>query len=823
MRGRSLQYHKIAQKCIKQACFTAVFFFSFHILFAQDCPPNIDFEKGNFNGWVCYTGNVINAGGINQINLTPSGPVGGRHDIISAFPGGGVDPYGGFPVNCPNGSGYSIKLGNTSGGAEAEGVSYTFTIPASRNEYNLIYHYAVVFQDPNHQQYEQPRMEIEITNVTDNKRIDCSSFAFFPYGTPLPGFKQSPNPGSATPVWYKEWSAVSINLDGNAGKTIKLFFKTADCTFRRHFGYAYIDVNSECSSKLEGASFCPDDTVVNVIAPYGYQSYQWYDLGFTQLLGSQQILSFTPPPANSMTVAVIVTPYNGYGCIDTLYADIRNDLVVTANAGRDTVSCNHNPVPIGMPPDLGVRYEWTPATGLSNASSSNPLAAPDVTTQYVLSARSKGGGCLQTDTVVVTASLVDNKIQLEGKPEFCIGSGDSAVLVVQVADSIQWYKDGVAIAGANGTRYRVTSTGLYHAVLFGGNGCSLTTVGQQINIASVPVALFSLSSSPDQCLFGNQFILKNNSSNSVGDMVYKWIMGDGTELSTRDVTYSYKKAGVYTIRLVVSSLSICADSAETTIIIHQNAVSSFAVEPTCINLPVTPVNNTVDTLGSPLHYLWTFGNGQTSTLRNPPSQVYPTAGNYKITLAVSSDRCPNPQHITTQTLLVDKPKAAIAYPVVYAVINLPLDLQARSFGGNVLWNPATFLDKPNSYNPVFKGTAEQLYTIDITSKTGCLTTDTQLVKLVKSIEIYVPSAFTPNNDGKNDILRPVMFGIKKLNYFRIYNRWGQMFYQTSDTGKGWDGYFRGAQQEMQTLVWVVEGVGVDGAVHSKKGTTVLIR
>ncbi len=823
MKKNAFFYIKLYPFSVKLFCFTVVFILLSAKISAQNCPPNIDFEKGDFSGWTCYTGNVINAGGVNQINLTPSGPVADRHEMMSSFPGNGLDPFGGFPVNCPNGSGHSIKLGNTSGGAEAEGVSYTFTIPANRNEYNLIYHYAVVFQDPNHQQYEQPRMEIEITNTTDNKIIYCSSFAFFPYGTPLPGFKQSPNPGSSTPVWYKEWSAVSINLDGNAGKTIRLFFKTSDCTFRRHFGYAYIDVNSECSSKMEGASFCPDDSVVNVIAPYGYQGYTWYNVGFTQVLGTQQVLGFAPPPATNMTVAVIVVPYNGYGCIDTLYADIKNDLVVTADAGRDTVSCNHSPVQIGSPPQLGVRYEWSPPTGLSSAAISNPVALPDVTTQYVLTARSKGGGCLTTDTVIVKASLVDNTIKLEGKSDFCIGSGDSAVLVIEPADSIQWYKDNAPITGAHGVRYRVTQSGLYYATLFGGNGCSLTTLPQQINIASVPAASFTLTNNPQQCLFGNQFILQNSSTNNVGNMNYRWIMGDGTEINTRNVTYSYKKAGIYTIKLVVSSLSICADSATTVVTVYQNAVAAFAVEPSCINLPVSPLNNTVDTLGSPLHYLWTFGNGKTSDLKNPPAQFYTQAGNYEITLSVSSDRCPSPVHMSKQTLVIDRPKPAIAYPIVYAVINLPLDLRARSFGASVLWNPAVNLDKATSYTPVFKGSAEQLYTIDITTKTGCVTTDTQLVKLVKSIEIYVPSAFTPNGDSKNDVLRPVMYGIKKLNYFRIYNRWGQLFYQTSDASLGWDGFFRGIKQEMQTLVWYVEGVGVDGNIHSKKGTSILIR
>ena len=199
--------------------------------------------------------------GVNVLDLQPtSGPVFDRQTMYTANSGAGVDPYGGFPVNCPNGSKHSIRLGNNSAGTQAEGISYEFTIPADRDIYSLIYHYAVVFQDPNHAQYQQPRLVIEITNVTDNKTISCSSFTFIPYGTLLPGFFQSPNPGGDTPVWCKDWSAVSVNLDGNAGKTIRLFFKTADCTFKKHFGYAYIDVNSECSSEFVGSTYCKDDT-----------------------------------------------------------------------------------------------------------------------------------------------------------------------------------------------------------------------------------------------------------------------------------------------------------------------------------------------------------------------------------------------------------------------------------------------------------------------------------------------------------------------------------------------------------------------------------
>jgi hypothetical protein len=130
---------------------------------AQSCPPNIDFEKGNFDGWTCYTGRTAAIGDRNEISLSrTSGPVWNSHTMYTPD-SKEVDPFGKFPVICPNGSGHSIRLGSTEAGGHAEGVSYEFTIPPNENSYTLIYNYAVVFQSPNHREIEQPRMEIEIT------------------------------------------------------------------------------------------------------------------------------------------------------------------------------------------------------------------------------------------------------------------------------------------------------------------------------------------------------------------------------------------------------------------------------------------------------------------------------------------------------------------------------------------------------------------------------------------------------------------------------------------------------------------------------------
>src|SRR5687767_12269351 len=97
------------------------------------CPANIGFEMGDFTGWTCHTGNVTLANGV---NVSPSGPTITRHTILQNTIPQDKDAYGHFPVNCPNGSGYSIRLGNSGVGAQAERVSYTFTVPIDKDEYS---------------------------------------------------------------------------------------------------------------------------------------------------------------------------------------------------------------------------------------------------------------------------------------------------------------------------------------------------------------------------------------------------------------------------------------------------------------------------------------------------------------------------------------------------------------------------------------------------------------------------------------------------------------------------------------------------------------
>ncbi len=283
--------------------------------FAQ-CPPNIGFEQGDFNHWECSTGTISSSTG--AITLQNSGPVSDRHALIKNSNAAGVDHFGGFPVNCPNGSGYSIQLGNSGTGRQAESVSYTFTIPQDQNNYSIIYNYAVVFQNPGHASWEQPKFTANVFDVTNQDYIGCSSFSFAASSN-LPGFQVS---GSSDSIFYKSWTPVTIKLSGYAGKTIRLEFTTNDCTRGGHFGYAYVDVNENCSSPVSGNIQCASDTIQTLTAPYGFATYRWFNNDFSKVLGTGISLGFDPVPTPGTVLAVEVTPFPDQGCVDTVYTTI---------------------------------------------------------------------------------------------------------------------------------------------------------------------------------------------------------------------------------------------------------------------------------------------------------------------------------------------------------------------------------------------------------------------------------------------------------------------------------------------------------------------
>ena len=177
----------------------------------------------------------------------------------------------------------------------------------------------------------------------------------------------------------------------------------------------------------------------------------------------------------------------------------------------------------------------------------------------------------------------------------------------------------------------------------------------------------------------------------------------------------------------------------------------------------------------------------------------------------------------TMILYVAKIKADAGPRDTSVVLGQPLQLGA-SGSTNYAWTPTTWLNNPSISNPISLPQNNIEYVVRVSNAAGCFDTDTILVKVFKvKPDLYVPNAFTPNGDGNNDIFRPIAIGMKSIDNFQVYNRWGQMLYSGTGNGAGWDGTFGGKGQEAATYVWYAEGVDYLNNKIKRKGTVVLIR
>ncbi|HEY4109108.1 hypothetical protein [Puia sp.] len=163
------------------------------------------------------------------------------------------------------------------------------------------------------------------------------------------------------------------------------------------------------------------------------------------------------------------------------------------------------------------------------------------------------------------------------------------------------------------------------------------------------------------------------------------------------------------------------------------------------------------------------------------------------------------------------------------VIDQPLHFRATSsdlFKDEYHWTPSTDLSNPDIADPIGQYGSEMstiTYQVTAIDSFGCYGTGSVKVTVARTLpDIFVPNAFTPGT-ASNSLFRPVCMGISSLDYFRVYNRWGQLLFSTSQIGQGWDGRIQGRLQESNAYLWILRGTDYTGRVITKKGTMMLIR
>jgi gliding motility-associated-like protein len=309
-----------------------------------------------------------------------------------------------------------------------------------------------------------------------------------------------------------------------------------------------------------------------------------------------------------------------------------------------------------------------------------------------------------------------------------------------------------------------------------------------------------------------------------GGNTYKWFR-DGVLITGNSTSQLVITApGVYTA--VIVNAAGCEASAANSIAITQLQQPKADFTPdanTCINLSLQFTNTSVITNSGTVGYLWNDGKGLTNTAVLP-SFSYTQTGAYNVKLKVTPQVCPALADSITKTITIVQAVAGIRNPTIDVVKNQLTQLTVRGLpNATYQWSPAKFLLVPNVASPTIIATAEQEYQISQKVPGGCTTVDTLLVRLHENTTAYLPNVFTPNGDGQNDILMPNLVGVKQLRFFRIFNRWGKMLFETTNIGVGWDGKYNGVLQPLDTYTWAIEGYDGNGTFVKRQGSVTLIR
>ena len=307
---------------------------------------------------------------------------------------------------------------------------------------------------------------------------------------------------------------------------------------------------------------------------------------------------------------------------------------------------------------------------------------------------------------------------------------------------------------------------------------------------------------------------------------YNWYLSDGTSYTNRDsiINHGFPSVGVYTVTLVMRDSLACnsPDTVSKVVSFSNFRVSgSFHVPDTiCLGTPVTPTFTINDATGQS----WSFGNGYTSTA-TPPTYTYDSIGTYTVTYIVTNPASCNGADTVSEVInVLLTPTANFTFTPMTAVPNEPtiftnLSVNATSFS----WD---FGDNTSStdVNPIHQYNSTGTFKTCLTAynASGCPSKICKLVPAEVTPIVGIPTGFSPNNDGENDILYVKGEAIKVLD-LKIYNRWGQLVFHTTSLEQGWDGNFNGTPQPVDAYAYVLLVDFIDGSHKTLKGNITLLR
>jgi gliding motility-associated-like protein len=490
-------------------------------------------------------------------------------------------------------------------------------------------------------------------------------------------------------------------------------------------------------------------------APYGYT---W-----------SPTVSTIDSAVNLTAGTYIVTVNDASNCIAVVSATITQPQALSATVQSGNADCGVS--------DGWAKITVTGGTGSYTYAWSVPQTTDSITglaggTYYVTVTDSLG--CPLVDSVVVgtNSGPLTPTITADGPLIFC--QGGSVTLTSSATTGNTWS------TGATTQSITVTSSGTFTVTQTVGSCTSAPSISVTVAVNPIPPAPTITASGPlSFCQGGNVTLTSSATSGNL------W--------NDNEITQSIivSAAGTYTVSDTQAGCPSLASAPITVSIIAAPAVVINASQP---SLCPSSGSDTLDaTTSSATAYLW-------STSSTQPSIIITAPGTYKVTVTVNGCVGYDSIIVNTQPLLgtLTLPDSFYVCPGDTVAINATT-INATSY----IWSGVI-----NASTPVIAADSEGVYYIKVSNNCGSLNTSTIVSFKDCDCRVVMPNAFTPNGDGKNDYFLPEFdCADPKSLVIRIYDRWGEKVFETTDLNGQWDGTYKGAIQPSGVYMYYVEFVG----------------
>jgi gliding motility-associated-like protein len=292
---------------------------------------------------------------------------------------------------------------------------------------------------------------------------------------------------------------------------------------------------------------------------------------------------------------------------------------------------------------------------------------------------------------------------------------------------------------------------------------------------------------------------------STPGLLYGWNFGDNSTSTLVNPTHQYQNPGSYTVTLIVSTIDGCGDTTSNTVVIDPLPYAYFVPNIDTCQLNATFNNSSLNAAS----YSWNFGDNTTSNSVNP-THTYTQTGTYPVTLVVTDvNGCTDTMVQYVSPYILANADFTFAVDTCMRQVNF---FNLSDLALNYQWN---FGDGNTSDNisASHQFTDDGNYSVLLITNPGTVCADTAKIVVDYSLagigSIWVPNAFTPNNDGKNDVWEIVgYFPCEDLTLY-IFNRWGELIYQTNELPLRWDGKYSDDKVKLEVYVYILESEHVN--------------